>query len=158
MVILIRPESKGAVTLQSADYKDPPLINPNVLSVQGELNTLLFGMKKAMDVLTAAPLRKYCPDGVSFPKAHGTDADLIDHARRSLETLYHPVGTCKMGNDSMAVTDAALRVHGVQKLRVVDASIMPTIVSGNTNAATIMIAEKAADLILQSAQQAVAQQ
>jgi choline dehydrogenase len=148
MVVLIRPQSTGTVTLQSANFNDPPLINPNVLSAQKEIDTLLFGMKKAIEVLTAAPLRKYCPGGVSFPKAHGTDADLIEHARRSLETLYHPVGTCKMGNDSMAVTDAALRVHGVQRLRVVDASIMPTIVSGNTNAATIMIAEKAADIML----------
>ena len=80
-----------------------------------------------------------------------SDADIEALLRQRVDTIYHPVGTCKMGNDSMAVVDAELRVHGLQGLRVVDASIMPTLVSGNTNAPTIMIAEKASDLILQAA-------
>ena len=85
-------------------------------------------------------------DGISLPKALD-DASLMAHIDQSLETLYHPVGTCKMGNDALSVVDDSLRVHGVKCLRVIDASIMPTIVSGNTNAAAIMIGEKGADLL-----------
>ena len=146
MAILIRPESRGQVGLKSSKPKDPPVIQPNVLSSPKDREVLLTALKKSIEVINADALRGYSVDGISFPKEF-TDEALMAHIRKSLETLYHPVGTCKMGNDSMAVVDDSLRVYGVKCLRVVDASIMPTIVSGNTNAAAIMIGEKGADLI-----------
>ena len=146
MAILIRPESRGYVGLKSSKPKDPPLIQHNVLSAPKDREILLAGLKKAMEVINSNTLKGYSTDGISFPKAV-TDEALHAHMNQSLETLYHPVGTCKMGNDALAVVDDSLRVYGVKCLRVVDASIMPTIVSGNTNAAAIMIGEKGADLI-----------
>ncbi len=148
LAILIRPESKGTVGLHSANPKDAPIINHNVLSTENDRKAILYGLKKSMEVMTANAMKEYTTGGIDFPADTTTDAALMTHIRKSLETLYHPVGTCKMGNDPMAVTDATLRVHKVKGLRVVDASVMPTIVSGNTNAAVIMIAEKAADMIL----------
>ncbi|MCW3086826.1 MAG: choline dehydrogenase, partial [Sediminibacterium sp.] len=147
MAILIRPESRGYVGLKSSKPKDPPVIQPNVLSVAKDREVLLTALKKAIEVLTAPSLDGYSVDGMRFPKSPVTDETLMQHIDKSLETLYHPVGTCKMGNDPLAVVDANLKVHGVKCLRVIDASIMPTIVSGNTNAAAIMIAEKGADLV-----------
>jgi choline dehydrogenase len=146
MAILIRPESRGYVGLKSSKPKDPPIIQPNVLSSPKDREVLLTALKKSIEVMEANSLKGYTADGISFPKDL-SDKALLAHIDQSLETLYHPVGTCKMGNDPMAVVDDTLRVHGVKCLRVVDASIMPTIVSGNTNAATIMIGEKGADLI-----------
>ncbi len=148
LAILIRPESRGSIALKSANPKDTPIINPNVLSTLNDQKTLLYALKKSMEILTASALKAYTTGGIDFPSAKDTDEELMTHIRKSLETLYHPVGTCKMGNDSMSVTDNQLRVNKIKGLRVVDASIMPTIVSGNTNAAVIMIAEKAADMIL----------
>ncbi len=144
--ILIRPESRGFISLKSSKAIDHPLIQPNVLSVQKDKEILLTAVKKSLEVMNAESLKGFSIGGISFPKEFSDEALLV-HIKKSLETLYHPVGTCKMGNDSMAVVDDTLRVHGVKCLRVVDASIMPTIVSGNTNAATIMIGEKGADLI-----------
>ena len=146
LAILIRPESRGYIGLRSSKPTDPPIIHPNVLSAPKDLEVLLTALKKAIEVMNADSLKEYLIDGISFPKELQDEALLI-HIKKSLETLYHPVGTCKMGKDSMAVVDDCLRVHGVKCLRVVDASIMPSIVSGNTNAATIMIGEKGADLI-----------
>jgi choline dehydrogenase len=146
LAILIRPESRGYVGLKSSKPKDPPIIQPNVLSSPKDREILLAALKKSIEVMEADVLKGYSANGISFPKDL-SDKALLAHIDQSLETLYHPVGTCKMGNDPMAVVDDSLRVHGVKCLRVVDASIMPTIVSGNTNAATIMIGEKAADLI-----------
>ena len=108
---------------------------------------LLKGLKKAMEVADAKAFRPYSPGGLNHPLRNATDEALMDHICKSLETLYHPVGTCKMGSDAMAVVNDRLQVHGLKKLRVIDASIMPTIISGNTNAASIMIGEKGADLI-----------
>ena len=146
LAILIRPESRGYIGLKSSKPTDPPLIQPNVLSAHKDLDVLLFALKKSIEVMNAESLKEYLVDEISFPKELNDEA-LLMHIKKSLETLYHPVGTCKMGKDSMAVVDDSLRVHGVKCLRVVDASIMPSIVSGNTNAATIMIGEKGADLI-----------
>lgn len=147
MAILLKPASRGTVRLKTANPKDEPLINPNVLSEPADRSTLLAGLKKAISLMRSSALDAYCKDGIVLPANPDDETSLQQHINRSLETLYHPVGTCKMGNDAMAVVDDQLRVHGVKSLRVADASVMPLIVAGNTNAATIMIAEKAADLI-----------
>lgn len=148
LAILLRPESRGAISLKSGNPKDPPQINHQALSMEKDIEKLLLALKQSIQIITAPALAIYTDGLINFPINYESDESLILHIRKTLETLYHPVGTCKMGIDSMAVTDANLKVHKVKGLRVVDASIMPNIVSGNTNAATIMIAEKAADMIL----------
>lgn len=150
MAILLKPKSRGVISLKTANPKDHPVINPNVLSEATDRTTLLAGVRKAVELMRTSALDAYFVNGIQLPKQPDDEASLQQHINRSLETLYHPVGTCKMGNDSLAVVDDQLRVHGIKALRVVDASVMPVIVSGNTNAATIMIAEKAADLIKSS--------
>ena len=147
LAILIRPESRGYIGLKSSKPKDAPIIQPNLLSEPKDRQVLLAALKKSMEVMNAQSLAGFSLNGLSFPHEPHTDAALMAHIRKTAETLYHPVGTCKMGKDSLAVVDSQLRVHGVKNLRVIDASVMPTIVSGNTNAATIMIGEKGADLI-----------
>jgi len=112
------------------------------------LEVLLEGLKLVREILQAEPFDAYRGDEVSPGTDVQSDAELIEHIRASAESLYHPVGTCKMGTDEMAVVDDRLAVHGIDGLRVVDASIMPTITSGNTDAPTTMIAEKAADYVL----------
>ncbi len=144
---LIRPESRGSITLRSSDPFEPPAIQPNYLSCEADLRVLVAGIKLARRMAQAKAFDPF-RGAERFPGAAvSSDAALAEYVREVAETCYHPVGTCKMGSDSLAVVDARLRVHGVEGLRVVDASIMPTIVSGNTHAPTIMIAEKAADLI-----------
>lgn len=147
MVILIRPESKGFIGLRSANPLDPPLIQPNFFSDKRDLKRLVRGMHLAKKVMDAPALKKHQVGDIFFPESF-EEKKLEDHIKRSLETLYHPVGTCKMGQDEMAVVDESLKVRGIKGLRIADASIMPTIISGNTNAACIMIGEKASDLIL----------
>lgn len=147
MAILLKPESRGVIGLKTANPKDYPVIHPNVLATDADRATLLTGLHKAIALMRTSALDAYFEDGIQLPKEPDDEVSLNKHINRSLETLYHPVGTCKMGNDALAVVDDQLRVHGIKALRVVDASIMPVIVAGNTNAATIMIAEKAADLI-----------
>lgn len=146
--ILIRPESRGYIALNSANPKEAPIIQPNLLSSQKDRELLLYALKQSIAIVHTASFKAICPEGVAFPALPATDEQLMDHILKSLETLYHPVGTCKMGQDAMAVVDASLQVIGIKKLRVADASIMPTIISGNTNAAVIMIGEKAAELVL----------
>ena len=148
--ILIRPESRGYIGLKSSKPTDAPMIQPNLLSDPRDKQVLLKALRKAMEVMTAPSLQGYAVDGLSLPQPPHTDEDLWEHIKKSAETLYHPVGTCKMGNDAMAVVNDHLQVYGVKNLRVIDASVMPTIISGNTNAATIMIAEKGSDLILEA--------
>ena len=150
MAILARPESRGWVGLKSSKPKDPPLIQPNVLSAPHDREVLLKGLKRAIEVVNADVLNGYTVEGTLFPSDASDDAALQAHIDKSLETLYHPVGTCKMGNDPLSVVDDQLRVHGIKCLRVIDASIMPTITTGNTNAACIMIGEKGADVIRDS--------
>lgn len=145
---LLKPKSIGYVGIRSADFRDNPVIQPNFLSAEEDLNTLIAGAKKALEILKSdafGPFRKEI-----ITPANESDEGIADHIRKSVETIYHPVGTCKMGNDPDAVVDHRLRVHGIEGLRVADASIMPEIVAGNTNAAVIMIGEKAADLLLNS--------
>lgn len=144
---LLRPESRGEVRLKSANPAVAPLIAPNFLSADADLQQLIRGGRKAMEIIQQAPFDEFRKTIIT-PLKHNSDKDWATHIRKSLETVYHPVGTCKMGLDEAAVVDDQLKVHGIAGLRVVDASIMPTIVSGNTNAPVIMIAEKAADMIM----------
>jgi choline dehydrogenase len=144
----LQPQSRGRIRLCSDDVRDAPLIFANYLQHPRDLAVLLEAVQLSRRILHAPPFDRY--RGVEvFPGRHVTsDAALVDFIRRKAETIYHPVGTCRMGSDAAAVVDAGARVHGIDRLRVVDASIMPTLISGNTNAPTIMIAEKVADLIL----------
>lgn len=144
---LLRPQSRGYVQLREADSRVNPLIQPNFLSEEQDRLLLLKAAKKAMEVVQDKAFDPYRKEMITPPNA-SSDEGIMNHLLRQLETVYHPVGTCKMGNDEMAVVNEKLQVHGIENLRVVDASIMPTIVSGNTNAPVYMIAEKAADMIL----------
>jgi choline dehydrogenase len=147
-VCQLRPYSRGCIEIKSPDALVYPSIQPNYLSDERDHPVVIGGIKLARRIVEApsmAPhiLSEFVP-GAQFQ----SDAELLDAARRYSQSIYHPTGTCKMGSDGMAVVDSRLRVHGLTGLRVVDCSIMPEIVSGNTNAPTIMIAEKAADMIL----------
>ncbi|MCG8316617.1 MAG: choline dehydrogenase [Pseudomonadales bacterium] len=147
-VCQLRPESRGYVALNSVDPKAPPAIQPNYLSSSKDIDVLVKAVKIARTIFAASSFDPY--RGAEYaPGPHiQTDEEIAAYIRQAAETIYHPVGTCKMGNDAQAVVDSELKVYGVGKLRVVDASIMPTLVGGNTNAPTIMVAEKAADMIL----------
>jgi choline dehydrogenase len=148
--LCMRPESRGRITLQSADPFDDPAVDPQYLTEDADLEILLDGLKLVRDILQSEPFDDYRGELVSPDVDMQSDENLEAHIRETAETLYHPVGSCKMGDDDMAVVDDRLAVHGVDRLRVVDASIMPTITSGNTDAPTTMIAEKAADDILEA--------
>lgn len=144
---LLRPQSRGSITLASTDPFDPPVIHPDYLREAADLQALVEGLRWCRRLTHAAAFEPFRGPEISPGAAAYSDAALIEAIRSSAETCYHPVGTCKMGHDPLAVVDPSLRVHGVEGLRVVDASIMPTIVSGTTNAPTLMIAERAAALI-----------
>ena len=147
-VCQLRPESRGYISLRSADPLDQPMIQPNYLEAEEDRRALREGVRLARDVFAQEAFDPYRGPEL-MPGAHIQRDDQIDaFVRKTAETIYHPVGSAKMGKDKDSVVDTQLRVYGVEGLRVVDASIMPALVSGNTNAPTIMIAEKAADLIL----------
>jgi choline dehydrogenase-like flavoprotein len=144
-VCLLRPESRGSVTLNSANPNDPPKIDMNFFAVENDLDMMVKGYhitKRIMDAPSMVGLRLADTEG------NLTDEQIKAKMRATCDTIYHPVGTCKMGVDAMAVVSPELKVHGIDGLRVVDASIMPTLIGGNTNAPTVMIAEYAADMIL----------
>ncbi len=153
-VCQLRPESKGRIEITSPDPKAYPAIHPNYLSTPRDQQTAVDALKFTRRLVTTDALKPFIVRE-HLPGAEiQTDAELLDSARNIAQTIYHPTSTCKMGSDETAVVDARLRVYGVSGLRVVDASVMPAIVSGNTNAPTIMIAEKAADLIGEDAKAA----
>jgi choline dehydrogenase-like flavoprotein len=143
-VCVLRPKGRGDVRLHDANPLSAPRIDPRFLSEPEDVALLLQGVKKTREILRAPALAKYRHRELYTAEAH-TDEELVRHIRARADTVYHPVGTCKMGTDAMAVVDAQLRVHGIENLRVVDASVMPTLIGGNTNAPTVMMAERAAD-------------
>ena len=147
----MRPESKGHIHIASADARKPPAINFNFLSSPVDAEVTARAVRIARSVMTAPAMAHLQVTEIAPGASLNTDDEILDWVRGSAETTYHPVGTCKMGNDPMAVVDAQLRVHGIEGLRVADASIMPTLTSGNTNAPSIMIGEKAADMVLRQA-------
>ena len=145
-VCVLRPKSRGQVTLASNRMQDAPLIDPAFLAEEEDLETLVKGYKLTKQLMDAPAFTKIRKKDVFTPNVK-TDDDIRKIIRDRADTVYHPVGTCKMGHDAMAVVDASLKVHGIEGLRVIDGSIMPTLIGGNTNAPIIAIAEKAVDLI-----------
>jgi choline dehydrogenase-like flavoprotein len=142
----LRPESRGQIKLKTANPADPPAVYPNYLATDTDQRAIVAGLKLCRRLLANPHLQRFIESEFLPGPAVQTDEQLLDFARRRGGTVYHPTSTCKMGNDPMAVVDPELQVHGVEALRVADASIMPTVVSGNTNAATIMIGERVADM------------
>jgi choline dehydrogenase-like flavoprotein len=146
-VTQLRPESTGTIHLRSPDPVVPPAIRPNFLATQMDRDTLIAGMRMARGIIEQPAMDRYRAHEMSpGPEVQG-DGQWLDFARRDGQTIYHAAGTCAMGRGSLSVVDETLRVHGLDGLRIVDASIMPAMVSGNTQAAVMMLAEKAADMI-----------
>jgi choline dehydrogenase len=145
---LIYPKSSGEIRLASRDPAAAPTIDPKYFSDPADLEHMVLGVKLAREIMATAPLASHVGRETWPGPAVVTDDQLRDYVRDNVNTIFHPTGTCKMGTDPMAVVDPQLRVHGLRGLRVADASIMPEIIGGNTNAPTIMIAEKCADLAL----------
>jgi choline dehydrogenase len=152
----MRPESKGSIHIKSADAAKPPAIQFNFLSESIDRECLLATMRITRRLIEAPALAWLSPEEIAPGAKAQSDAELLDFVTRTAETTYHPVGTCKMGSDPMAVVDDQLRVHGIAGLRVADASIMPTLTSGNTNAPSIMIGEKCARMVLEAAERQAA--
>ena len=144
----LRPQSRGEVTINSKNPEDLPKIIPNYLSTESDQKITIESIKVARKIANASPLKQHILDEFVPGGSLVSDEDLLEAAKNNSQSIYHPVGTCKMGNDKNSVVDDQLKVYGVKGLRVVDASIMPELVSGNTNAPTMMIAEKAAEMIL----------
>ncbi|WP_020568404.1 GMC family oxidoreductase [Neolewinella persica] len=146
---LLRPKSRGTLHLRSRHLNDHPVIQPNFCAHEDDRQVLIEATKKSIEVMEASAFEPFLKRRFSPPDISSDDAIWL-HIQKQVETIYHPVGTCKMGHDDMAVVDDQLRVHGIEGLRVIDASIMPTIVSGNTNAPVYMIAERGAEMVLQA--------
>ena len=145
---ILRSESTGSIHIASKSPRQPPAVRFNFMTAQLDRDVTLAAMRITRKIMTAPPMREIASDEIAPGTNVQGDDELLDWVKRNAETTYHPVGTCKMGSDPMAVVDDQLRVHGIAGLRVADASIMPTLTSGNTNAPTIMIGEKAARMIL----------
>lgn len=143
----VRPESRGFLLIDGENPYGPPIIDPQYLSTETDRSIMVKACRKALEVLEQPAFDEYRLT-IHCPSQRDSDDALLRHIQQSAECVYHPVGTCRMGNDDMAVTDARLKVHNIENLRIADASVMPVITSGNTNAPVIMIGEKAADLVL----------
>jgi choline dehydrogenase len=150
-VCQLRPESRGSVEIKSADPMEPPAMRPNYLTAETDRICAVESIKYARRLAATDALRPYIASEYKPGADVRSDQEILEFAREYGATIFHPTGTCKMGSDPMAVTDSSLRVHGIGGLRVVDCSIMPTLVSGNTHAPAVMIAEKASDMILAAA-------
>ena len=148
-VCQLRPESRGSIQIQSGDANVHPIITPNYLSTDLDCQTAVESMRFTRSIMQSNAMKEHIAEELLPDPSAESDDELLDQARNIANTIYHPTSTCRMGSDSNAVVDPRLRVNGVSGLRVVDASIMPEIVSGNTNAPTIMIAERVADLIIE---------
>ena len=144
---LLRPQSRGSITLRSNNPFESPVIQPNYLENQADLQVLVEGVHLSRKLVQMTAFDGFRGDELAPGHQVQTEEEVCDFIRNTVETLYHPVGTCKMGKDSMSVVNSQLQVYGVEGLRVIDASIMPDITSGNTNAPVIMIAEKAANML-----------
>jgi choline dehydrogenase len=150
-VCQLRPESRGSLRIKSADPAVPPAIRINYLATETDRTAFVEGIKMLRRILAAQALKPFVVDEVDPGPKIASDEQILSFCRQRGTTVYHPTSTCRMGNDPLAVVDQRLRVRGIEGLRVVDASIMPDLMSGNTNAPTIMIAEKASDMILEDA-------
>jgi len=150
-VNVLRSESTGSIHIKSADPAEAPAIRFNFLSAQADREGVVAAVRKGRELMATSPLKEMTGEEIAPGAKLQTDAEILEWVRNNAETTYHPVGTCKMGNDPMAVVDPELRVHGIDGLRVADASIMPTLTSGNTNAPCIMIGEKCAAMVLAAA-------
>jgi choline dehydrogenase-like flavoprotein len=151
-VCLLRPKSRGRVALRSPDPRVSPSIDPNFLGEKEDVDEMVEGFRVTRRLMDAPALAAWRPREL-YTAGISTDEDIRAALRARVDTVYHPVGTCRMGPDSSAVVDPRLRLRGVENLRVVDCSIMPTLIGGNTNAAAIMIGEKASDMIREDARQ-----
>jgi choline dehydrogenase len=148
---ILRSESTGSIHVSSAAPRTPPAIRFNFLTAQLDREVTLEAMRITRRIMTSAAMRGIATDEIAPGVNIQSDDELLDWVKHNAETTYHPVGTCKMGSDPMAVVDDQLRVRGIEGLRVADASIMPTLTSGNTNAPSIMIGEKASRMMLAAA-------
>jgi choline dehydrogenase len=149
VVCPVRPASRGTIMAKSSDPLDRPLIRPSYLSNQDDVRVMVAGLRQAREIFSQPAFEPFSVSETVPGKALQSDSELESFARDNGSIIYHPVSTCRMGEGPMSVVDSRLRVHGIVGLRVVDASVMPTVTTGNTNAPTIMIAEKASDMILE---------
>lgn len=150
-VCQLRPESRGTIHIRSADAQEAPSIQPNYLDTRGDRDTMVAGMRLARKIIAIPAMKSYVRREVLPGPDVDSDEEMLEYIRDYGSTIFHPTSTCRMGPDEMAVVDERLRVRGIDALRVADASIMPTVVSGNTNAACVMIGEKAADMVIRDA-------
>ena len=148
-VCQLRPESRGTVRIRSTDPFEAPSMRPDYLATELDRRCAVAGVRLARALAATESMKPYVAEEYRPGPSAQSDDELLEFARNFGATIFHPSGTCKMGSDPMAVVDERLRVHGVPGLRVVDCSILPTLVSGNTHAPVVMIAEKASDLILE---------
>ncbi len=147
----LRPQSRGTVRIKSADPAQAPAIQPNYLSAQYDRDVILAGMRLQRNIMGQPAITRYIEEELNPGLQYQTDEQLLSYARAKGTTIFHPTSTCRMGPDARAVVDERLRVRGIDGLRVIDGSVMPTVVSGNTNAAIVMIGEKGAQMMLQDA-------